>query len=118
MMSDGSVVDVTGEVLAYIEADGTVGSPSLAYIGEVTAPNANSNGFVTDKDDTLLAEVDYGLGVIRDATGSTIASITRAGVVSGHYGARAGTLDGFTYQMLRSAAAFLTLVDPAFVAGK
>ena len=118
LLSDGSVVDRTGELLAYIEADGTVGAPDLAYLGEVTAPNGNSTGYVTGKDDALVAEVDYGLGVIRDATGSTIASLTRAGEVSGHYGARAGTLEGFSFAMLRSAAAYLTLVDAQFVQGK
>ena len=66
----------------------------------------------------LVAEVDYGLGLIRDSTGSTIASLTRIGEVSGHLGTRAGTLEGFTYEMLRPAAAYLTLVDAAFVHGK
>jgi hypothetical protein len=89
-----------------------------ADLGEVTAPNAASMGFVTDKSDELIAEVDYGLGRIRDAKGSTIAALTRVGEVSGHYGARCGTLDGFSYAMLRSATAYLTLVDAAFVAGK
>ena len=118
LLSDGSVVDAAGELLAYIEADGTVGAPDLEYLGEVTAPNEASKGFVTDKDDVLIAEVDYGLGLIRDAAGSTIAALSRSGEVSGHYGARCGTLDGFTYAMLRSAAAYLTLVDAAFVSGK
>ena len=111
-------MDAHGALLAYIEADGTVGAPDLEYLGEVTAPNADSKGYVTDRDDNLVAEVDYGRGVVRDATGSTIASLTRAGEVSGHRGARCGTLEGFDYSMLRSAAAFLTLVDTAYVAGK
>ena len=96
------MVDARGELLAYIEADGTVGAPDLEYLGEVTAPNEASKGFVTDKDDVLIAEVDYGLGLIRDAAGSTIAALSRSGEVSGHYGARCGTLDGFTYAAARS----------------
>ena len=40
----------------------------------------------------------------------------------GHHGAGElvgrRTLDGFSYGMMRSAAAYLTLVDPAFAAGK
>ena len=118
LMSDGSVLDARGELRAYIEADGTVGAPNLDYLGEVTAPNDSSKGFVTNADDELIAEVDYGLGVIRDATGSTVASLTRNGEISGHHGARAGRLEGFTYMMMRSAAAYLTLVEPALLEGK
>ena len=118
VQGDGSVMDLHGDLLAYIEADGSVGAPDMAYIGEVTAPNEASVGFVTDKDDELVAEVDYGLGTIRGPTGSTIAAITRNGEVSGHTGVRCGILEGFSYAHLRTAAAYLTLVDPAFLEGK
>ena len=66
----------------------------------------------------LVGEVDYGIGVLKDADGSTIASITRNGEVSGHYGARCGRLDGFDYSKLRVAAAYLALLDKSFIAGK
>ena len=36
----------------------------------------------------FVAQVDYGLATIKDARGSTIAAINRAGEVSGHTGAR------------------------------
>lgn len=117
LLSDGRVVDATGALRAYIEPDGTVGDPALEYVGEVTAPNANTIGFVTDKFDELVAEVDYGRGLIRDAKGSTIAVLTKTGEVSCHNGSRCGTLEGFGYAMLRSAAAYLTLVDDGFVSG-
>lgn len=118
LMDDGSVVDSAGVLLAYIEENGTVGDPDMDYVGEVTAPNDNVVGYVTNKDDQLVAEIDYGRGIIRDPNGSTIASITRNGEVSGHCGARCGTLDGFNFGMLRRAAAYLTLVDSAFLDGK
>ena len=82
VLHDGSVVDARGELLAYIEADGSVGDIDLQYIGEVTAANANSVGFCTNVDDSCIGEVDYGRGTIRDANGSTIASINRAGEVT------------------------------------
>jgi hypothetical protein len=116
LLHDGSVVDARGELIAYIEADGTVGDPNLQYMGEVTAANANSVGFVTDRFDELVAEVDYGRATIRDTKGSTIATISRVGEVLSHSGSRCGELDGFSFQALRQAAAFLTLVDPAFLA--
>ena len=118
LMSDGAVLDAAGAPVAYIEANGTVGTPSMEFLGEVTAPNAASVGFSTDMSDELVAEVDYGLGVIRDPSGSTIASITRVGEVAGHSGSRCGTLDGFNFELMRSAAAYLTLVAPEFLAGK
>ena len=49
-------MDAHGALLAYIEADGTVGAPDLEYLGEVTAPNADSKGFVTDRDDRTSSE--------------------------------------------------------------
>lgn len=57
LLHDGSVVDPRGELIAYIEADGTVGDVNLAYVGEVTAPNGNSLGFVTDANDDMIAQV-------------------------------------------------------------
>lgn len=118
VLTDGSVLNARGELVGYVEADGTVGAPDLSYVGEVTAPNANGVGFVTDESDALVGEVDYGIGVLKDADGSTIASITRNGEVSGHYGARCGRLDGFDYSKLRVAAAYLALLDKSFIAGK
>ena len=62
--------------------------------------------------------MDYGLSTIKDANGSTIASINRAGEVTGHAGSRCGILDGFTFESLREAAAYLLIVDKAFVTDK
>jgi len=118
LLHDGSVVDPRGELIAYIEADGTVGDVNLAYVGEVTAPNGSSLGFVTDANDDMIAQVDYGLATIKDARGSTIAAINRAGEVSGHTGARCATLDGFNFNAIREAAAYLVLVDQALLHGK
>ena len=118
LTADGSVMGARGERLGYIEADGTVGAPNMDYLGEVTAPNENSMGFVTDEDDELIAQVDYGQSVIRDAAGSTIAAVNRIGEVTGHAGERCGILDGFSYDRLRAAAAYLTLIDKSFIHGK
>ena len=63
-------------------------------------------------------QVDYGRGTIHDANNSTFAAISRRGVVTGHYGMRCGSLSDFTYVKLRLAAAYITLVDCAFVDGK
>ena len=57
LLNDGSVVDPRGELIAYIEADGSVGDVNLEYMGEVTSANANSVGFITNADDELLGEV-------------------------------------------------------------
>jgi hypothetical protein len=117
LMIDGSVINAQGNLLAYIEADGTVGAPDLDYVGEVTAPSDASLGFITDRNDELVGQVDYGQALIRDANGSTIASFTRNGDVCGHTGARCGTLDGFSFEQLRMAAAYLILVDPDYLNG-
>ena len=126
LMADGTVVGATGELIAYIEHDGTVGDAKQEYLGEVTAPGhgaTDNMGYVTrpgaddDSKDELVALVDYGRGVVRDAQGSTVAEIGRGGDVLGHWGATCGRLDGFEYRLLRVAAAYLVLVDPAFVQG-
>ena len=66
----------------------------------------------------LVAQVDYGQCLIKDAAGSTIAAINRIGEVTGHAGERCGILDGFDYGRLRAAAAYLVLIDKSFVHGK
>jgi len=117
--AEGAVIDPSGRVLAYIEGDGTVGSVDLQYIGEVTAAAApTSIGFITDEDDKLIGKVDYGRAVIQDPQGSTIAELRKSGHVTGHLGASCGVLEGFDYHMLRSAAAYLMLVDRTFVQDK
>lgn len=64
VLSDGSVKSPSGRVMAYIEADGTVGSADLVYIGEVTSAAANNSvGYITDIDDELIGKVDYGRAV-------------------------------------------------------
>lgn len=75
-------------------------------------------GYVTDAEDNLIAEVDYGRAIIKSPQGSTIAELRKDGKVLGHYGASCGTLDGFDFQMMQQAAAFITLIDPSFVQGK
>ena len=118
LMDDASVIDARGELLAYIEENGQVGDQHLDFIGDVTPANGASIGFVTNTNDELIAEVDYGLGRIREPGGSTIASITRIGEVRGHSGSYCGKLEGFDFSMMRRAAAYLTLVDCAFLEGK
>jgi len=118
LTQDGTVLGPHGQVLSYIEADGTVGDANLQYLGEVAAARGSSAGFVTGADDKLVAEVDYGRAVLRDLHGSTLVELRRGGELLGHWGASCGRLDGFDFTMLQAAAAYLTLVDPDFVKGK
>lgn len=119
LAADGTVSTAAGVVLAYIERDGTVGSASLEYLGEVTPAAApNGTGYVTDAEDKLVAEVDYGHAIIKSAQGSTIAELRKDGEVRGHYGISCGAFDGFDFQMMQQAAAFIAIIDPSFVQGK
>ena len=49
----------TWQVLAYIEADGTVGGPDMSFLGEVSGPRSggDNKGYVTDGNDEMRAEV-------------------------------------------------------------
>lgn len=119
LAADGSLTSASGSLLAYIERDGTVGSAALEYLGEVTPPGAaNGVGYVTDGEDALVAEVDYGRAALRSAQGSTVAELRKDGEVLGHRGSHCGRLEGFSYGMLQQAAAYIALIDPDFVQGK
>ena len=113
LMADGTVVGATGELIAYIEHDGTVGDAKQEYLGEVTAPGhgaTDNMGYVTrpgaddDSKDELVALVDYGRGVVRDAQGSTVAEIGRGGDVLGR-------------KSIDSALAFVRFVGRIALAG-
>ncbi len=124
---DGSVVGPCGQLMAYIEDSGEVGDVNLSYVGSVQAPLANTNiGGISRRNpdasdagaadfEVPIGQLDYGTATIRDAQGSTIASINRAGEVCGHSGMRCGVLEGFSFHALRTAAQYLVLVDPAFL---
>ena len=56
--------------------------------------------------------------VITDPQGSTVAELRKSGQVTGHLGTSCGVLDGFDFHMLRSAAAYIMIIDPGFVEGK
>lgn len=111
--------------MAYVEDSGEVGDNDLQYWGCVQAPIHNvgaismRNPQAMDTDDpnfdVPLGVLDYGMATIRNVEGSTVASISRAGEVSGHTGSRCGVLEGFTFQNLRTAAQYMMLVDPDFL---
>ena len=130
---DGLVVAPDGSALFEVEAaSGRVGAvnENSDFIGKVcdVMPNSSVAAICRDDftktpeeapdvDDALMpiAELDYGTSTIRDLQGSTIASISRAGEVNDHFGARRGVLEGFTFQALKTAAQYLILVDRDFL---
>ena len=116
LTADGRVLGPGGSpLLAYIEADGTVGSSEMRFMGRVSAAvGVDKIGFVVDESDSTIAEVDYGSGVLRDGDGNLIAEVRRGGEVLAHNGSSAGHLDGYENHMLRYAAAYLLIVDPHF----
>jgi hypothetical protein len=56
VLTDGSVLDREGRVLAFVEADGSVGSAAMDYVGEVNA----ATGWISDADETPIAMLDQG----------------------------------------------------------
>ena len=104
-------------MLGYFEPDGSVGGPDLQYLGAVSLPNDQSSvGYVTDNSEpeAILAIVDYGNATIKNVQGSTIAELRKSGEVVSHLGATCGRLEGFDFHSIQ-AAAYLVLIDPAFV---
>ena len=50
--------------------------------------------------------------------GSTVAELRKGGELRGHWGMTCGTLEGFDFHKMQTAAAYIMLVDRALVAGK
>ena len=114
--TDGTVTGPGGEVIAYIEADGRVGTVDLKYAGQVTGPcDGDVIGFAQDASDATVALVDYGFGLLRDPMGSVLGSIRASGEVRDQCGLICGTLEGFRWGALRRAAAYLLLVDRGLI---
>ena len=81
-------------------------------------PNDQSSvGYVTDNSEPerIVAIVDFGNATIKDPQGSTLAELRKSGEVVSHLGASCGVLDGFDFHALQEAAAYLVLLDCAFV---
>ena len=69
-----------------------------------------------DRNDQVIGAYDVGRGLVRDGGGSTIAEVSKEGVVLGNSQMQAGWVEGFTYDTMQTLAAYLHLVDPAFTA--
>ena len=108
--TDGTVADGCGKILAYIEPNGDVGSAEMDYLGKA------NNDLVLDRNDQVIGAYDVGRGLVRDGGGSTIAEVSKEGVVLGNSQMQAGWVEGFTYDAMQTLAAYLHLVDPAFTA--
>ena len=107
--TDGTVEDGCGNILAYIEPNGDVGSAEMDYLGKA------HSGQVLDRNDQFIGAYDVGRGLVRNSGGSTIAEV-KAGAVLGNSQLHAGWVEGFTYDAMQTLAAYLHLVDPAFTA--
>ena len=108
--TDGMVADGCGKILAYIEPNGEVGSAEMDYLGKA------NNELVLDRDDQVLGAYDVGRGLVQDGGGSTIAEVSKEGVVIGNSQMQAGWVEGFSFDNMQTIAAYLHLVDPAFTA--
>jgi len=113
VLPDGEVRDGTGRTLAYIEANGEVGSHEMEFLGRVH----RTAGTVCNRRDEHVGEVDIGHGYVRNAQGSVVAEVSKDGSVSGNGQRTAGYVQGFTFEAMPRLAAYVLLVDPAFVAG-
>ena len=108
--TDGTVEDGCGNILAYIEPNGEVGSAEMDYLGKA------QNEQVLDRNDQPIGAYDQGRGLVQDGGGSTIAEISKEGTVLGNSQLQAGWVEGFTYDAMQTVAAYLHLVDPEFTA--
>jgi len=111
ILADGEVRDGSGATLAFIEANGEVGSVNMDYLGKA------ANDQVTDRDDQPCGAYDQGRGNISDLGGSVLCEISKEGVVQGNGQRTCGRVQGWTFANMQTFAAFIALVDPSFVAG-
>jgi len=110
---DGTVTDWKENVMAYIEANGDVGSHEMDFLGTAQ----ESSGQVVDRNDAVVGEFDQGRGYVKNPQGSVIAEITKEGSVKGNKSQTAGTIQGFRFEHMVQVAAYVLLVDPDFVDG-
>jgi len=108
---DGEVIDGTDVVLAYIEESGEVGSDEMQFLG------TSASGQVINAQAVVVGEYDLGKGYIKDPQGSVIAELSKEGYVTGNRGQTVGRVEGFGYEMVPKLAAYVCLVDPAYVKG-
>ena len=108
---DGEVKDGTGATLAFIEANGEVGDAGFTYVGK--AHHGASQ--VVDANDVVVGDFDSGRGFVKDAQGSVVAEISKEGHVTNNGGQGIGAIDGFSFALIGTLAAYFLLVDPAFV---
>jgi hypothetical protein len=139
--ADGEVCDGNAKTVAYIEGNGEVGDPEMQYVGKASA----GSGQVTDEKDVCIGTYDSGHGVIKDARGSVLAEVRKEGTVRRDYiseitaslvsrrgplkmaagtltsqvlnnaGRTVGKVEGFSYVAMSTVAAYVLLVDRAFV---
>ncbi|KAL1521767.1 hypothetical protein AB1Y20_021421 [Prymnesium parvum] len=109
--SDGEVVDGSGVTLAFIEESGEVGSDEMTFLGTF------NSGQVINAQETVVGEYDLGKGYVKDPQGSVIAELSKEGYITGNRGQTAGRVEGFSYDQIPKLAAYMCLVDMAFVKG-
>ena len=88
-----------------------VGSDEMQFLGTSTA------GQVINAQDVVVGEYDMGKGYIKDPQGSVIAELSKEGNVTGNRGQTVGKVEGFAYEHIPKLAAYICLVDAAYVKG-
>ena len=85
--TDGTVEVGCGNILAYIEPNGDVGSAEMDYLAKA------HNGQVLDRNDQFIGAYDVGRGLVRNSGGSTIAELSKAGPYLATRSCRRGGLE-------------------------
>ena len=110
---DGEVKDGRGRTLGFIEPNGEAGDANLTYAGQAHLGTC----LVTDADDVVIGEFDAGRGFVRDTQGSVVAEVTRNGSrVTNNAMMTVGSIDGFGFGHMATVAAYLLLLDRAYLA--
>lgn len=112
--ADGACFNNLGDVIGYLNLeDKQAGSVDEMLLGYVQESRFDNVATLLDADDTVIARVDLGTHVIRNAQGVPVVDIEQGGVVKHQNGTFLGQFSGAKgFHAMREIALYMVLLDP------
>jgi len=107
---DGTVKNLQGETVGFINDDGNAGDINEIYLGEVT-----SAGQVIDAKDTILGKVNLGNAEVSSAEGGHYFTVSRGGDLTDSLDGYVGRVENFSYHKLRVIVSYIFFFDEQLV---
>eukprot|EP01125_Pyxidicula_operculata_P017790 TRINITY_DN6280_c0_g1_i1.p1 TRINITY_DN6280_c0_g1~~TRINITY_DN6280_c0_g1_i1.p1 ORF type:complete len:197 (+),score=30.95 TRINITY_DN6280_c0_g1_i1:24-593(+) len=108
--TDGSVKDLAGALIGFINNDGTCGNKDNVFLGEI-----NDDGQVINSKDEVIGRVDFGNGDLKQADGSHFGSIDTSGCIYDKADASVAKIDNFSFHNIKQIAAYIFFFDQKMI---